>query len=104
MKEKNLYFLLRGWLWLLRKVQPTEVQWNLVMAAGVGVMGAVLGLLFRGSTSVVQGWFMGFSGTEVPAFKILPLWARPIVPALGGLIAGLVLLLGQRYFKQKPTD
>ncbi len=104
MKDKNLLVLLRGWLWLLRKVQPTEAQWNLVMAAGVGVVGAVLGLLFRGSTEVVQSWFMGIGGSGVPAFKVLPLWARPLVPALGGLIAGLVLLLGQRFFKQKPTD
>jgi CIC family chloride channel protein len=104
MKEKNLFFVLRGWLWLLRKVQPTEVQWNLVMAAGVGVVGAILALLFRGGTEVVQGWFMGIGGSAVPAFKVLPLWARPLVPAVGGLIAGLVLLLGHRFFKQKPTD
>ncbi len=104
MKERNLYFLLRGWLWLRRTARPTEVQWNLGLAVVVGFMGALLGLVFRQATNATQSLMTGLSSNGVFAFAQLPWWQRLAVPALGGALAGLVLQTGQKYFRQPPTD
>ncbi|HVU38103.1 MAG TPA: ClcB-like voltage-gated chloride channel protein [Opitutales bacterium] len=104
MKDKNLLILLRAWLWLRRQMQPTEAQWNLVMAAAVGGTGAVLGLLFRGATITLQQWLTQGHESGVRAFATLPDWAKLVVPTLGGLVAGLVLLYGHKFFRQKNAD
>ncbi len=104
MKDRNLYFLLRGWLWLRRTARPTEVQWNLVLAVVVGFIGALLGLVFRQATNATQSLMTGLSSNGVFAFVQLPWWQRLAVPALGGALAGLVLQTGQKLFRQPPTD
>jgi chloride channel protein, CIC family len=104
MNEGNLFFLLRAWLWLRRQARPTDVQWNLAMAAVVGVVGAGLGLLFKEATLVLQQMLTGVAGGGLAAFAQLPPWKRVIVPTAGGLLAGLTLMLGQKLIRQKPTE
>lgn len=104
MKERFLFFFLRGWLWLRRTAQPNEVQWNLGFAALVGVVGALLGLLFRQATNATQALMTGLTVTGEAAFTAMPWWQCLAVPTLGGVLAGLVLTLGQKYIRQKPTD
>jgi chloride channel protein, CIC family len=104
MKERILFFYLRGWLWLRRTAQPNEVQWNLTLAALVGVVGAMLGLLFKQATNATQYLLTGINGGGLATFEELPGWQRVGVPVLGGLLAGVVLQIGGKYIKQKPTD
>ena len=104
MKERILLLYLRAWVWLRRTAQPNEVQWNLGLAALVGFVGAVVGLLFRQATNATQHLLTGLPGGGIAAFADLPGWQRVAVPVLGGLLAGLVLQLGAKYIRQKPTD
>ena len=104
MNEGNLFFLLRAWLWLRRQARPTDVQWNLVMAALVGVVGAGLGLIFKAATLALQQMLTGGAGGGLAAFAQLPPWQRVAVPTAGGLLAGLTLMLGQKLVRQKPTE
>jgi CIC family chloride channel protein len=104
MNEGNLFFLLRAWLWLRRKARPTDVQWNLAMAVVVGVMGAGLGLLFKQATLVLQKMLTGGAGAGLAAFAQLPPWQRVAIPTVGGLLAGLTLMLGEKFVRQRPTE
>jgi len=104
MNERNLFFFLRAWLWLRRQVEPTETQWNLVLAAVVGIMGAGLGVLFKHAISLLQEMMTGLTSSRLGAFEELPWWQCLLVPTVGGLLAGLVLVLGQKFFRQNPTD
>jgi CIC family chloride channel protein len=104
MKDKNLFFYLRGWLWLRRTAQPTEVQWNLLFAAIVGVMGAMLGLIFKEATTALRTLMSGVTLNSGAAFAQMPWWQCIAVPAFGGILAGLVIAVGRKYIRQKPTE
>ncbi len=65
-------------------------------AALVGALGGLLGVVFRVTADVLQGWAMGNTGTILEAARALPWWRRLLTPAAGALIAGLVIHFGAR--------
>lgn len=74
-------------------------------AAGAGVLGALAALTFRWGINFVHLLLTGVSGGMVDSFRELTWWERLGIPAVGGLLAGLVLLFGKRLHRgQSSTD
>ena len=61
----------------------------LILAAAAGLLGGVGAILFRLATTKLTGILMG-SEDIVRGAEMLPLWARVILPAAGGLVGGLI--------------
>jgi len=102
---KRLLRLLRLRLWIIEKLSPSPWQETLCWAAVAGVMGALSALAFRGGTDLVHSLLTGNSEGIVDSFRDLEWWQRLSVPAVGGLMAGLVLLFGKRLHPgQSSTD
>jgi len=89
-------------LLLLARLRPTEWQRTLAWAGVVGVAGALATLAFRGVLGALEHVLYGPAAGLVEAATSLPWWERLLVPALGGLLAGAVLLLARRLAKDAP--
>ncbi|HWA87241.1 MAG TPA: hypothetical protein VG710_13520, partial [Opitutus sp.] len=100
---QRLIRLLRWRLWLQEKLQPTDWQVMLWWAALAGFAGAVVSLLFRVFTEGIHELLTGRSSGVVETMRLLPWWARVLVPAAGGLFAGLTLLLGKRIARRESS-
>jgi CIC family chloride channel protein len=97
--------LLRRRVWIQEKLQLTEWQVTLLWAALVGFLGALGSLVFRGLAEGVHQLLTGSDAGVVESMKQLPWWAVLTLPAAGGLLAGLVLLLGKHLVRgQSSTD
>ncbi len=86
-------FLHRHWRRALRwreKLVLREEAFHLVLAGCVGVIGALVNLLFFYTVHLLQ------PGDPVEVAGRFSDWERVLVPTLGGLAAGLVLFLGFR--------
>jgi CIC family chloride channel protein len=102
---ERLLRLLRWRLWIIEKLSPSPWQETLCWAAVAGVLGALSSLLFRGGVDLLHRLMTGDSGGMVDSFRDLEWWQRLAVPAVGGLMAGLVLLFGKRLHRgQSSTD
>ncbi|MCP5530124.1 MAG: ClcB-like voltage-gated chloride channel protein [Opitutaceae bacterium] len=102
---ERLLRLLRWRVWLAERLHPTEWQITLLWAALAGFMGALASLFFAACAEGVHQVLTNSSAGVVESMRLLPWWARLGVPALGGLLAGLVLMLGKRLVKgQSSTD
>lgn len=101
----RLLRLLRWRLWIAEKLRPSPWQEMLAYAAVAGVLGALAALVFRHGIEIIHHVMTGTELGMVESFEELEWWQRLSVPAVGGLIAGLVLLFGQRLHKgQSSTD
>ena len=104
---RRLMRLLRWRLWVQEKLQPTEWQVTLLWAALAGFLGALASVFFLGLAEGVHELF-GYSGEGVgvvESMRQLPWWGCLLVPALGGMCAGIVLLLGKHIAPgQSSTD
>lgn len=97
--------LLRLRMWLAERFRPGEGLVTLMWAGLVGCIGGFSGPAFRGAAEIVQHLFTGNEKTLVEAATDLPIWRRLLVPAVGGLLAGLVLTLGARLVRgRRSTD
>ena len=97
--DKLQAFFRRHWQRLLRirqKIWFTEEAFHLILAAGVGVIGGLVNLLFFYSTESVKLLFLHHPGDIVTVGKMMDPWQRVVTPALGGLLAGLILHWGLR--------
>lgn len=102
---ERLLRLLRWRLWIIEKLSPSPWQETLCWAAVAGVLGALSSLVFRGGVDLLHRLLTGESGGMVDSFRDLEWWQRLAVPAVGGLMAGLVLLFGKRLHRgQSSTD
>jgi CIC family chloride channel protein len=102
---QRLQRLLRWQLWLREKVQLTEWQVTLLWAALAGFLGAMSSMLFSALAEGVHELLTGSSAGVVESMRHLPWWGVLLVPTLGGVAAGLVLLYGQRLTRaQSSTD
>jgi CIC family chloride channel protein len=88
--------LLRMRMWLVERFRPGEWLWTLVWAAAVGCLGGFAGAIMRFALGLVQWLFTHSDKTMVEAAMGLAWWQRLLVPAAGGLVAGLVLEYGSR--------
>lgn len=97
-------WLLKLWVWFTEVVHPDEFQVTLFWAGIIGFLGAVASIAFRWLAAVVH---MGLTSNANPSmadsFAHLPVWQRLITPALGGLLAGLVVLVGARWRRDVAT-
>lgn len=65
-------------------------------AALIGVAGALASVLFREGIRLFEFLLTGRYGSLVQVAASLPQWQRVLIPAVGGLAAGLVLHYGER--------
>lgn len=102
---ERLLRLLRWRLWIIEKLSPSPWQETLCWAAVAGVLGALSSLIFRGGVDLLHSLLTGAGGGMVASFRDLGWSQRLAVPAVGGLMAGLVLLFGKRLHRgQSSTD
>ena len=85
------------WYWRLTKwVYPGELQATLLLAAAVGCIGGLSSILFRECIQGVLWLFTRHTGSLEGAAAALTWWARFVIPAIGGLLAGTLLHFGRR--------
>jgi chloride channel protein, CIC family len=92
-------FLRRHWQRLLRireKIRFSEEAFHLVLAGGVGVVGGLVNVAFYYATESVKLFFLRRPGDIVEVAEMLGYTERLLMPALGGLCAGLILYWGLR--------
>jgi len=100
-------FFRRHWQRLLRirqKIWFSEEAFHLILAAGVGVIGGLVNVLFFYSTESVKLLFLHNHEDIVGVAKMMEPWERVVTPALGGLCAGLILFWGLRIVGQQGTS
>ena len=89
---------LKFWVWIRDRAQPTDLQVTLAWAGLIGFAGAACSIAFRALTRQLHN---AVTGSDAPgyaeSFAHLPIWLRIVVPAAGGLAAGLVIYLGTRW-------
>ena len=89
--------LRRDWRRLFRireKIYFSEEAFHLVLAGCVGVLGGLVNLFFYYAMEFVKEIFLRRPGDPVEIAEMMNAWGRLLTPALGGLLAGLVLYLG----------
>ncbi len=102
--------LLRGLLklkiWVVDRFRIGDRQFMLGWAALIGLLGALAAELFRRATDFLHYLATGSNSEIISSFAHLPLWQRVAIPTVGGLLAGLVLWIGNRLtsrVRQKTT-
>ncbi len=96
-----LSFLLRLRTRAARLFRLSDAHTMLVWSVIVGIAGAFATIAFREGISLLQRVFTGEDGSLVDMARRLPLAMRIGLPAFGGLIAGLLLLVAQRGVDRK---
>ena len=105
--RKARVFLRRHWQGALRwreKLVFQEEAFHLLVAGVVGVLGGLVNLFFFWAGEMVQRTFLAQSGDPVQTAEMLTSTQRLLVPALGGLAAGLILYLGSRLIKPQGSS
>ncbi len=82
---------------LREKFILTEEALHLALAGLVGVIGGLVNLVFFHAIEAVKLFFLRRPGDPVEVAEIMAWWERLLIPALGGLAAGLVLHWGLRF-------
>ena len=90
-------------LWVYERLRPSEAQVTLFWAGLVGAIGGLSAPAFTAASELVQWAFTGSRGDIVETARSLPAWHRVLVPAAGGLFAGLVLHLGSRLTRGRKS-
>ncbi|MDE1184181.1 ClcB-like voltage-gated chloride channel protein [Paraburkholderia sp.] len=80
-----------------RLFRLSDAHTMLIWSVIVGIAGALATIAFRESIGLMQRAYTGTEGSFVEMAKRLPLGVRIAMPALGGLVAGVFLLIAQRY-------
>src|ERR1051325_2220708 len=87
----------RRWALLIRdRVRLSEEAFHLLLAAAIGIIGALTNLVYHTVSQLTKWLVLSRSGDLVEIAEALGPWQRLMVPTLGGLAAGLVLYLGLR--------
>jgi len=92
-------FFRRHWqraLLIRDRLRFSEEAFHLLLAAGVGVVGGLTNWIYWGCNRLIQWIALGQTGDILAIAETLPPWQRLLVPALGGLFAGLALFWGLR--------
>jgi chloride channel protein, CIC family len=87
---------LRKAIEIRERVRINEETLHLVLAGVVGVIGGLTNLLFWGCIELVMWLALGGSGEVVELAGVMTWWQRLIMPAVGGVSAGLILYWGLR--------
>jgi len=97
--QRVRYVLKRNWQRALRVRQQfefTEEGFHLLLAGVVGLIGAFVNLVFYHAVESAKYFFLHSPGDPVEIAEGLERWQRLAMPAVGGLVAGLVLYWGLR--------
>jgi chloride channel protein, CIC family len=86
------------------KLVPKEEAFHLLLAAGVGVIGGLVNVFFYYAGDWVQRICMMQPGDPVLEEQSLAPLQRLLVPAIGGLVAGLILHWGLRLVGNQGTS
>jgi CIC family chloride channel protein len=100
-------FFLRHWQRLLRireKIRFSEEAFHLVLAGGVGVIGGLVNLSFYYALESVKLLFLRRPGDPAEVAEMMTEFERLFTPAIGGLLAGLVLFWGLRLVGQQGSS
>ncbi len=89
---------------LERLFRFSEEHSMLLWAAVVGLLGALATISFRESIHGVQWLLTGKAGSLVEIAKSLPWSVRLLLPAAGGVVAGIFLLLAKRFATGASSD
>jgi len=97
---------LRLALRLFARLRLNDQQTLFVWAVVVGFLGAVGALAFKYATEYLLFAMTGVMkhGDHVASFNAMDSWHRILVPAIGGIGAGLVLMLATKYVRTRATD
>jgi CIC family chloride channel protein len=98
-----LSFLLRLRTRAARLFRLSDAHTMLVWSVIIGIVGALATAAFREGISLMQRLFAGTEGSFVEMARSLPWTTRIWLPAAGGLIAGVMLVLAQRKQDKKAT-
>ena len=89
---------LKWWVWFTEVIRPSDLQVTLGWAGVIGFGGALTSIGFRYLTSGLHKLMTGSTAPGlIESFMAIPWWHRLVIPAVGGLLAGLVLYLGMRW-------
>ncbi|MGH8736762.1 MAG: ClcB-like voltage-gated chloride channel protein [Burkholderiales bacterium] len=90
---------------LSERFRPSEVHTMLIWAALVGFVGALATIAFREAIRGLEWLATRHSGGLVEIAEILPWYLRIVFPAVGGVVAGLLLQLSRRWaYKDVSSD
>ncbi|HVC13171.1 MAG TPA: ClcB-like voltage-gated chloride channel protein, partial [Burkholderiales bacterium] len=87
----------RLWIRLLDRLRPSETHTMLLWAVAIGFIGAVATIAFREAIAGLQWLFVGRSSSFVDMAESVPWYGRIVLPALGGVVGGLLLQLSRRF-------
>lgn len=103
--EKKFSRWMRFALDLREKIHLGDTQFIYIWALGAGFIGALTALAFGFCVEGVQGLLTGTHGlSQIEAFSGLKPWHCILVPAIGGLLAGSVLLFMHKFVPVKATE
>src|SRR5438477_5661726 len=100
-------FFRRHWQELLRireKLRLSEETVHLLLAAGVGVIGGLVNLLFHLCIDTLKEIALRHQGDFVEIAEALNWWQRLLAPSVGGLAAGLVLFWGLHWAGKRGSS
>lgn len=89
--------LLRLRVWITERGPGDLWESNYFWAAVTGLCGALSSVLFREALRYLERILLHSDASLEYAAATLPWWGRLLMPAAGGLVAGAILLLGQRW-------
>src|SRR5450631_3011028 len=89
--------LLRLRVWFTERGPGDLWESNYFWAAIVGLCGAFSSVAFREALYQMQSFLLHDNGPLEDAVKTLPSWGRLLMPTAGGLIAGSILLFGEKW-------
>jgi CIC family chloride channel protein len=89
--------LLRLRVWITEKMPGDLWESAYPWAVAVGLAGACSSVAFREALNSMQVLLLGKSGPLDEASTTLPWYGRLLMPALGGVLAGSILLFGERW-------
>src|SRR5215470_3213106 len=81
-------------LLIRERLRLSEEMFHLVMAALIGIIGALTSLCYHLFNEMLIHFLLGRAGDMGDIARMFAPWQRVPIPALGGLGAGLVLFLG----------
>lgn len=101
-------FFHRHWrraLQVRERLEIREEGLHLALAGGVGFIGGLVNLFFFYAIEHVKFFFFRHPGDPVEVAEMFAPWQRVLLPALGGLVAGMVMHWGLRLVgRQGPTN
>ena len=90
---------------LINRIMANEEAFHLVLAAIIGVIGGLVNLVFLKLVALIQWIVFQKSGDSAVLAQDLGEFLRILVPTLGGILAGMVLLLRSHLSGiQKPSN